>query len=103
LRQVSEESIAAEFAKTPNGTYIRKLWFLWEVFNQRKISAGAENSGSAAYVKMFDPAAYAVGESRRNARWRVDFNGLGELSFCPVVRKTDRLKQLLLHDVLAQA
>ncbi|PKO60996.1 MAG: cell filamentation protein Fic, partial [Betaproteobacteria bacterium HGW-Betaproteobacteria-18] len=39
---------------------------------------------------------------RRNARWRVDFNGLGELSFCPVVRKTDRLKQLLLRDVLAQ-
>jgi Fic family protein len=103
LRQVSEESIAAEFAKTPNGTYIRKLCFLWEVFNQRKISAVAENSVSAAYVKMFDPAAYAVGESRRNARWRVDFNGLGELSFCPVVRKTDRLKQLLLHDVLAQA
>ena len=102
LRLVSEEAIAAEFTKTPNGTYIRKLCFLWESFNQKSISAVQANPVSAAYVKMFDPALYEVGESRRNARWRVDFNGLGALSFCPVVRKSDRLKHLLLRDVLAQ-
>lgn len=102
LRLVPEEAIEAEFTKTPNGTYIRKLCFLWEAFNQRSISAVQANPVSATYVKMFDPALYEVGESRRNVRWRVDFNGLGELSFCPIVRKSDRLKRLLLRDVLAQ-
>lgn len=102
LRQVSDNEIQAEFTKTPNGAYIRKLSFLWEAFNQRNLGGVAKSPVSAAYVKLFDPAIYEVGESRRNGRWRVDFNGLGELSFCPVVRKTDRLKQLLQRDVLAQ-
>ena len=54
-------------------------------------------------MPMFDPAAYLTGASRRNARWRVDFNGLGDLAFCPVVRKTDVVLQGLQHDVLAHA
>ncbi|PKO60928.1 MAG: cell filamentation protein Fic, partial [Betaproteobacteria bacterium HGW-Betaproteobacteria-18] len=64
LRLVSEEAILAEFSKTPNGAYIRKLCLLWEAFNRRNLGLLADNPVSAAYVKMFDPAWYEVGESR---------------------------------------
>lgn len=103
LRQISETDIRAQFQQTPSGIYIRKLCYLWEAFNQRTIQAVDENPVSARYVPMFDPDQYQVGESRRHARWRVDFNGLGDLSFCPVVRMTDTLAQYLGHDVLTRA
>ena len=48
-------------------------------------------------------AAYLTGASRRNARWRVDFNGLGDLAFCPAIRKTDAVLHGLQHDVLGHA
>lgn len=103
LRQVPEEEMREAFLATPNGTYVRKLCFLWEAFHQRHIIGLADPAVSAAYVPMFDPAAYVTGPSRRHARWRVDFNGLGDLSFCPVIRKTPALESGLAQDVLLQA
>jgi fido (protein-threonine AMPylation protein) len=103
MRQVSEEALRSAFLATPNGGYVRKLCFLWEVEHQRPIGGLDEPAISAAYVPMFDPAAYMTGASRRHARWRVDFNGLGDLSFCPVVRKTPAIEQALQQDVLAEA
>lgn len=103
LRQISAEEMEAEFLRTPNGTYVRKLCLLWEAAHQRSLPAVDTQPVAAAYVPMFDPAVYVTGASRRNARWRVDFNGLGDLAFCPVVRKTDAVLQGLQHDVLADA
>lgn len=103
LRQVGEEEIRAAFVATPNGTYVRKLCFLWEAFHQRHITGLADPAISAGYVPMFDPKAYITGTSRRNVRWRVDFNGLGDLAFCPVVRKTPALQEALGGQVLEQA
>ncbi|HAU56861.1 MAG TPA: cell filamentation protein Fic [Comamonadaceae bacterium] len=103
LRQVGQKEMEAEFLRTPNGAYVRKLCLLWEAAHQRPLQAVEQRPVAAAYVPMFDPAAYLTGASRRNARWRVDFNGLGDLAFCPVVRKTDAVLQGLQHDVLAHA
>ena len=103
LGQVGQDAIEAEFLRTPNGAYVRKLCLLWEAAHQRPLQGVEQHPVAAAYVPMFDPAAYLTGASRRNARWRVDFNGLGDLAFCPVVRKTDVVLQGLQHDVLAHA
>lgn len=103
LRRVPESEMLAAFKATPNGTYVRKLCFLWEAFHQRPL-AGLDDTGiTAAYVRMFDPTSYLTGASRRNARWRVDFNGLGDISFCPVIRKTAALQEALSRNVLAKA
>jgi Fic family protein len=103
LRQISEEDMRVTFLGTPNGTYVRKLCFLWEAFHQRHITGLADPGISAGYVQMFDPKTYITGPSRRHSRWRVDFNGLGDLSFCPVIRKTPALESALARNVLAQA
>ena len=103
LRRVPEEEMRAAFLATPNGTYVRKLCFLWEAVHQRHIAGLADPAVSAAYVPMFDPKAYVTGPSRRHSRWRVDFNGLGDLLFCPVIRRTPALESGLALDVLAQA
>ncbi|MDD2712852.1 MAG: Fic family protein [Simplicispira sp.] len=101
LRQVGQQEMEAEFLRTPNGIYVRKLCLLWEAAHQQPLPAVDQPPVTATYVPMFDPATYLTGASRRNARWRVDFNGLGDLSFCPVVRKTDAVRQGLQRNVLA--
>lgn len=103
LRRVPEEEMRAAFLATPNGAFVRKLCLLWEFFQQRHITGLSDPGISAAYVPMFDPKAYLTGPSRRHARWRVDFNGLGDLSFCPVVRRTPALEAGLAQGVLEQA
>lgn len=68
LRQVGREEMEAEFMRTPNGAYVRKLCLLWEAAHQRPLQAVDRQPVAAAYVPMFDPAAYLSGASRRNAR-----------------------------------
>lgn len=103
LRRVPESEMLAAFQATPNGTFVRKLCFLWEAFHQRALAKLDDPGVTAAYVRMFDPASYLTGTSRRNPRWRVDFNGLGDIAFCPIIRKTAALREALSRNVLAKA
>ena len=102
LPQVPAEEMVEKFAETPNGAYIRKACYLWEQFTGQQLNVAAGQIG-AGYVPMFEPDEYAVGESRRIARWRIDFNGLGPLGFCPIVRLTPEIKTWLGRDLLSQA
>lgn len=86
----------------PNGVYIRKLCHLWEGWHQQRLPELEDPGVTARYIPLFEPADYIVGEPRRDARWRVVFNGLGDLSFCPVVRKTPVMETLLKRDILGQ-
>ncbi|WP_457425082.1 Fic family protein [Roseateles sp. P5_E7] len=103
LRRVPAAELAALVRATPNSVYGRKLGYLWEAWHGRTLPDLAETGVAAAYVPLFDPEAYAVGQPRRDPRWRVEFNGLGELDFCPVVRRTPALADRLAKDVLSQA
>ncbi len=102
LRRIDADEIRAAFLDTPGGAYVRKLCYLWEAFQQRPIDDLEEPGITAAYVKMFDPQQVITGASRRHARWRVDFNGLGDLSFCPMVRRTDAVQRALQRDLLSE-
>ncbi|MBI3348800.1 MAG: Fic family protein [Burkholderiales bacterium] len=103
LRRVPAAELAALVRAVPNSIYGRKLGYLWETWHGQPLPDLAETGVAAAYVPLFDPEAYAVGQPRRDPRWRVEFNGLGELDFCPIVRKTPALIDRLARDVLGQA
>lgn len=100
LRRIPESAIAGAVAATPSGQYVRKAGFLWERFNGRPLD-GIRPTGN--YVGLFDPARYYTGPSRRDARWRVDCNGLGTLAYCPTVRRTAAIETLLAADLPGQA
>jgi len=102
LRKVGKDELEGAYAKTPNGAYIRMACYLWERVNNDQL-AQASGPPSAPYLRFFDPDLYATGLSRRSSRWRVDFNGLGDVGFCPMVRMTGSIKSLLEEDLLAQA
>lgn len=103
LQRLAPAELTAWVRAAPNSVYGRKLGYLWERWHQQPLPGLGDTGVAAAYVPLFDPNAYFVGQSRRDARWRIDFNGLGEVSFCPVVRKTPALVALLGKDILGQA
>ncbi|ETF04470.1 cell division protein Fic [Advenella kashmirensis W13003] len=90
--------IQARLDATPNGKYIRTIAALYEAFTGKTLQA---NSTSAPYVNLFDPKAYVCGVSRRQPKFRVNLNGIGDLNFCPVIRRTSALGALLARDIFA--
>ena len=52
---------------------------------------------------LFDPTRYVTGEPQRVQRWRIDFNGLGNLNWCATVERTEKISALLNENILLRA
>jgi hypothetical protein len=103
LRRIPPAELVAWVKATPNSIYGRKLGHLWEAWHQQRLPGLGEPGVAAAYAPLFDPDHYFVGPTQRDPRWRIEFNGLGDLHFSPVVRKTPTLLALIGKDILGQA
>lgn len=91
LRQVSAEALTAALAAQRTGSFLRKAAFLWEKAHGIELPLPWDSTGGN-YVDLFDADAYYVGPVwERSQRLRVNFNGIGPLEFCPVVRRDDAL------------
>lgn len=98
LGRIAPELIQGRLDASPNGKYIRTIAALFEAFTGNELQASAL---SAPYVSLFDERAYICGEARRQSRFRVNFNGIGGLDFCPSIRRTKALEHLMARDVFA--
>lgn len=103
LRRIPPTELVDWVQATPNSIYGRKLGHLWERLHQQRLPGLNDPRVASAYAPLFDPKQHFVGKAQRDARWRIEFNGLGELDFCPVVRKKPALMALIEQDVLGQA
>lgn len=103
LRRIPPAELVTLVQSTPNSIYGRKLGHLWERLHQQRLPGLNDPGVASAYAPLFDPAHYFVGTTHRDARWRIAFNGLGDMHFCPVVRKTPALMALIDKDILGQA
>lgn len=101
LPLIPAATMLAELRKAPSGAYIRKACFLWEAFSGTRLPHDGSPKGAA--TPLFDPARYITGPARRDARWRVDFNGLGTLRYCATVERTARIEALLALDILGKS
>ena len=87
-REVAE--IVRYVRENPTGRYARRMWFLYEYLTGRRLPLPDLSRGS--YVGVLDPTGYVTGPPVRSRRHRVVDNLLGNPKFCPVVRKTEVLK-----------
>jgi hypothetical protein len=100
LAHVTADELAAAVAAAPTSRFVRTAGYLWERLTGRELSAAPGVGGN--YVDVFDPDKYVTGTRRRDARWRVDFNGLGTLRYCATVRRTPELAALIEADILGK-
>ncbi len=94
------EQLEAWVRASPTSAYARRAWFLFEFLTGRLLDL--PDSARAPYVPLADPAEYYVRiPAKRSRRHRVDDNLLGDVRYCPLVRRTPRLKsgeELSLHE-----
>ncbi|MBZ0090884.1 MAG: Fic family protein [Sulfuricellaceae bacterium] len=101
LPKINPASLIAELRRAPTGNYTRTACYLWEQFTGKQLTDLPEIAGPT--VEVFDSARYITGAARRNMRWRVAFNGLGSIHYCPTVKRTPVLQGAIKSDVLGRA
>jgi hypothetical protein len=101
-RHLEPAALLTQLRAAPAGQYIRKLCAIWEYTTGRQLEdLPAGMAGTVA--PLFDPELYlTVDSAKRDKRWGVAFNGLGDWDFCPSVRRTPALEALLKADPLGQ-
>lgn len=101
LPMIPSEQLEAAYQTSPNGIYIRKVCYLWEEFTGQQLSQHAPVR--AGYAPLYEPEKYVTMTGKRSSKWRIEFNGLGDLTYCATVERTNELSELLDHDILSRA
>ena len=101
LPHIAASRLRTELVSTPNGQYLRMVCYLWEALTHQSLGHRPDMAGG--YVELFDPQRYITGPSQRNARWRVDFNGLGSVRYCATVERTPAIEAAMASDILGRA
>jgi len=87
------DEITAWIASKPTGKYARKVWFLYEFLTGRELPLPDLTKGN--YIELLEPDRYyTTAPGRRVQRQRVIDNLLGGRSFCPIIRRTDKLSAM---------
>jgi hypothetical protein len=95
--RVEEQEVTNYILGNPNGRYSRRIGYLYEWLTGKKLKMAISVGGN--YIDLLDPERYITGKIIKNTRWRINDNLLGVSEFCPVVRKTQSLKELITKDI----
>ena len=101
LRKIEGKNLKELVESQPSSRYVRVLGYMWEHFNQQELDHDTSIAGPT--IDLFDPTRYLTAPGQRNAKWRVNFNGLGSLDYCVTVERTPEIEQQLLHNTLNRA
>ena len=92
------EEVAAYVRSRPTGKYARRLWFLYELLTGRRLPLDDVKHGN--YVDLLDQGEYYTAlASRQVRRQRINDNLLGDVRFCPTVRRSQTLRRFAAADL----
>ncbi len=94
---IKETALLNHIHASGKGKYTRKLGFLFEFLTGGELPIVKQMSGN--YIDLLDDSKYITGDIIKNAKWKVNNNLLGNHDYCPIVRRTKRLDDLLRHDI----
>lgn len=89
---IPPNEIVAHIRQKPTGKYARRIWFFYEFLTGKILPL--EDQASGNYVDLLDSDVYyTAGPAQKVRRQRVNNNLLGNAEFCPMVRRTDTLRE----------
>ena len=97
IERISEAEIVTYINNAPSGKYARKIGFLYEFISRKELFIKKEITGN--YVDLIDSDKYFTSTGARNQRWRINDNLLGTSDYCPMVRRTNELNDLLKENI----
>lgn len=93
--------IEAAIKKEPNGSYARRIWFLYEYLREETLDISDLKQGN--FVTVIDEKLQYTGPSRNSARHRVRNNLPGVKNFCPLIHRTEKLDEFIAQDLSEKA
>jgi len=100
FERIPHADIEAFVNTSPGSKYARRIGFLYEFLTKKELRLKRPVAGN--YADLLDEEKYVTGAIIKNTRWRINNNLLGTVDFCPIVRKTRELQQLMNEDIAAQ-
>jgi hypothetical protein len=97
FERITLPEIEAFIASAPGSKYARKMGFLYEFLTDKQITLSRVVGGN--YADLLEGDKYVTGKIVKDARWRINNNLLGVPGFCPIVRRTKELNDLLSQNI----
>lgn len=85
----------------PTGAYSRRIWFLYEWLTETELPLKDAVKGN--FVELVNDKFQYPGPARDSKRHRVRNNLPGTRAFCPLIRRTTQLDQLIAQDLSSVA
>jgi len=98
---IGPQSITAIVSSKSTGTYARRIWFLYEWLTGKRLDLPDADKGN--YVPVVDPDLQWDIAGENSPRHRVRNNLPGTPAFCPMVFRTDTLKEFAAMDLARRA
>jgi Fic family protein len=96
-----EDELCRHIQARPTGQNTRRLWFLYEFLTRRRLPL--EDVAQGNYVELLNPERYYTAEPVNSRRHRVRDNLLGNVNFCPMVRRTPALREFEERELAREA
>lgn len=92
FKSVDHQTILDYINPNPNRKYPRIIGYLYEFTGNKTIKV---NVTTTKYEDILDSSRYITGNITKISKWKVNDNLLGQEKFCPIIRKTTELRELL--------
>ena len=98
FQKVKEEDINKYVRSKPTGKYARRLWYLYELITDKKLLIDDLHRGN--YIDLLETDKYyATSPAHQVKRQRINDNLLGNRDFCPMIRRTEVLRDFETKDL----
>jgi len=92
LSSIERQTIVDYVKANPNRKYSRIIGFLYEFTGVKSIDVNITTSN---YEDILDSSKYVTGSITKISKWKINDNLLGSKEYCPVIRRTTELNDLL--------
>ena len=99
--KVEKNDLEDAIKQEPNGSYARRIWFLYEYLKDSELNLPNLTQGN--FVDLVDTKTQYAGPARNSKRHRVRNNLPGVKNFCPLIRRTEKLDDLINQNLSQQA
>ncbi len=90
---IDEIDIVSYIHSKPTGKYARRIWFFFEFLTGRNLPLA--NLTTSNYTEILEPNLYyTLTPGKLIKRQRIINNLLGDRDFCPIIRRTKKLKEM---------
>lgn len=91
FKNIDKQELVDYIQAKPTGKYSRKIWFLYEFLTSNTLPIDDLKTGN--YIELLDNKKYyTLPTPIKVKRYRIEDNLLGGKDFCPIVRKSEKLK-----------